>query len=269
MTRSNLTLGLALGLLGVAIFGGSLPATRVAVAGGLDPWFVTAGRALIAGLVGIAMLAARRPRLPRERLGTLVLISLCLVIGFPAALAVASVTVPSAHGGVILGLLPLTTAMGAVALAGERPSPLFWLLSIVGAGLVVAFALRDGNTEIVTGDIFIGTALLLTSVGYTLSAVMSRAIPAWQVSAWPLVLALPIAIVGFVALWPANAASVPWSAWVGLVYSGVVIQLVGYVVWNKALALGGVARVGQLQLLQPFVTFAIAALFLGEQSTRP
>jgi drug/metabolite transporter (DMT)-like permease len=264
MQTSNRTLGLILGLLAVAIFGGSLPATRAAVAGGLDPWFVTAARAGIGGVIGLALLGWWRPRVPYERMRTLALISACLVIGFPAALAIASVSVPSAHGGVILGLLPLASAVGAVAIAGERPSPAFWLLTVAGAALVVAFALRDGSVEIVTGDIFLGAAVVLTGVGYTLSAVLSRTIPGWQVSAWPLVLALPLAAVGCIAMWPAAPASIPVSAWIGVIYSGVMTQFVGYAVWNQALALGGVARIGQLQLLQPFVTFVIAAIFLGE-----
>ncbi len=265
MHRSNPSLGLILGLLGVTIFGGSLPATRIAVSGGLDPWFVTSGRALIAGLVGIGLLTIHRARVPYGELRTIVLIALTLVIGFPAALAIASQTVPAAHGGVILGLLPLATAVAAVPLAGERPSLVFWLLSIVGGGLVIAFALREGNTAIVGGDIFLGVAVALTGIGYTLSGLMARRIPGWQVSAWPLVVAFPFAIAGLVAFWPAASASIPWSAWFGVIYGGVMTQFVGYAIWNQALALGGVSRVGQLQLLQPFVTFAIAGVFLDER----
>jgi drug/metabolite transporter (DMT)-like permease len=269
MQPSNRSLGLILGLFAVVVFGGSLPATRLAVSGGLDPWFVTAARAAIGGVIGLALLLIYRPRVPYERMRTLALISACLVIGFPAALAIASVTVPSAHGGVILGLLPLATAVGAVTLAGERPSPAFWLLTIAGGALVVAFALRDGSVEIVSGDIFLGAAVVLTGIGYTLSAVMSRTVPGWQVSAWPLLLALPLALIGCWWFWPADPSTIGWPAWIGVLYSGVMTQFVGYALWNQALALGGVARIGQLQLLQPFVTFAIAACSLTRRSTRP
>ncbi len=261
MHRANPSLGLALGLFAVVLFGGSLPATRESVLY-LDPWFVTAARAAIAGVVALGLFAVRRP--PRAHAGRLVLIALCLVAGFPAAISIASVTVPSAHAGVILGLMPLTTAIAAVPLAGERPSPAFWLLSIIGAALVAAFALRDGSVSVVTGDIFLALAVTLTGIGYTLSAMMSRAMPGWQVIGWATVISLPVSGLATVLLWPANAASVPAAAWIALLYSGVVTQFLAYAVWNVALATGGVSRVGQLQLVQPFVTMAIAALFLRE-----
>jgi drug/metabolite transporter (DMT)-like permease len=264
MQPSPRTLGLVLGLVAATMFGASLPATRAAVAGGLDPWFTVAGRAVIGGLLALGMLAATRPPFPRAHVGKLVLISLCLVIGFPAALAIASLTVPSAHGGVILGLLPLATTIAAVALAGERPSAAFWGLSVIGAALVIAFALRDGSLAIVTGDIYLALAVTLTGIGYTLSGTLSRTLPGWEVIAWALAMSFPFVAVAMLVLWPANAATVPASAWIGLTYSGVFAQFVGYALWNMALARGGVARVGQLQLLQPFITILIAALFLGE-----
>jgi drug/metabolite transporter (DMT)-like permease len=264
MQPSTRTLGLVLGLIAATMFGASLPATRAAVAGGLDPWFTVAGRAVVGGVLALAMLAVTRPPFPRAHLGKLALISLFLVIGFPAALAIASLTVPSAHGGVILGLLPLATTIAAVALAGERPSLAFWGLSLVGAGLVVAFALRDGSLAVVTGDIYLALAVTLTGIGYTLSGILSRTLPGWEVIAWALALSFPFVAIAMFVLWPANAAAIPASAWIGLAYSGVFAQFVGYALWNMALARGGVARVGQLQLLQPFITLVIAALFLGE-----
>lgn len=266
MNRPHQTLGLVLGLIAVTAFGGSLPATRLAVLG-LDPWFVTAARAAIAGIVAAALIAMVRPRFPVEHLAMLVCIALFLVVGFPAALAIASVTVPSSHGGVILGLLPLSTTVGAVVLAGERPSLWFWLLSIAGALLVAAFALREGDATIVTGDIFLALAMIFTGAGYTLSGMLSRTLPAWQVIAWALALSLPPALAASIVLFPADPGAVALSAWGGLAYSGIVTQFIAYAIWNAALARGGVARIGQLQLLQPFVTFALSAAFLGETVT--
>ena len=263
MHPSKRSLGLALGLIAVVMFSGSLPATRAAVAD-LDPWFVTVARAAIGGALALGLLAVRRPSFPRAYLGRLSLIALCLVIGFPAAMAVASVTVPAAHAGVILGLLPLATAIAAVPLAGERPSLFFWVLSLIGAALVAAFALRDGDVSVVTGDIYLAVAVTLTGIGYTLSGTMARSVPGWQVIAWALVLSFPPTAVATYLLWPSDAVAVPWPAWAGLIYAGVFSQFVGYALWNAALAIGGVARVGQLQLVQPFATMAIAALLLGE-----
>jgi len=248
MPQTARSLGLVLGLIAVLMFGGSLPATRAAVAY-LDPWFVTVARAAIGGVIALGLFAIRRPPMPHVHLVRLGLVALCLVIGFPAAMAIASVTVPAAHASVILGLLPLATAVAAVPLAGERPSLFFWILSLAGAALVAAFALRDGSVAVVTGDIFLALAVTLTGIGYTLSG----SLPPTAIATW--------------SLWPADAATVPLSAWIGLVYVGVISQFVGYAFWNMALAVGGMARVGQLQLIQPFVTMGLAALLLGEAVT--
>jgi drug/metabolite transporter (DMT)-like permease len=172
--------------------------------------------------------------------------------------------VPSSHGAVILGLLPLATAIAAVPIAGERPSIWFWLLGIAGAIIVAVYALRGGDSGIVTGDAYLAVAVMLTGVGYTLSGTMARTVPGWQVIAWALVLTFPFALAAAFALWPADAASVGWRSWAGLFYGGIIVQFVAYACWNAALAIGGVARVGQLQVLQPFFTILIAAAVLGE-----
>ena len=264
MNPSNRSLGLILGIIAVIMFSGSLPANREAVAD-LSPWFVTAGRAAIGGIIAIAILAIRRPELPHGSWPRLSLIALCLVVGFPASIAVASVSVPSSHGAVVLGLLPLATAIAAVPLAGERPSIWFWMLSVAGAVLVGAYALRGGDTDIVAGDIYLLLGVLLTGIGYTLSGMLSRAMPGWEVISWALVLTFPVALVAAWIFWPAN--EVHWRSWAGLLYGGIVVQFIAYACWNAALAVGGVARVGQLQVLQPLFTIAIAALVLGRRSS--
>jgi drug/metabolite transporter (DMT)-like permease len=266
MPPRNRTLGLVLGLLAITMFGGSLPGTRAAVAY-FDPWFVTVARAAIGGVLAMATLAVQRPRFPREHIGRLTIISLTLVIGFPVMMAIATVTVPASHAAVILGLQPLGTTIGAVPFAGERPSPFFWLLSLIGAGLVIAFALRDGSVEVAMGDVFLVIAVGFTAVGYTMSGVLARTMHGVEVIAWALIIALPFTFVATFVLWPANAAGAPASAWIGLLYVGAVSQFIGYGFWNVALAIGGVARVGQVQLLQVFVAMGFSALFLGEVVT--
>jgi len=264
MRPSRDSLGLLLGIVAVVLFGGSLPATRIAVLD-LDPWFVTAARALVAGIVGVAIVAAARVPFPMVYAGRLVAVALCLVIAFPAAMAVATVTVPASHGSVVLALLPLATTLGAVVFAGERPSLGFWLLSVAGAGLVAAFALREGDVAIVLGDIVLVAGVVVCGSGYAIAATLSRTIPGWQVITWAVVISLPVALPATLLLWPTDAAAVPGAAWAGVAYGGIVSQFVAYAIWNAALAWGGVARIGQLQLLQPFVTFAIAAPLLGER----
>ncbi len=264
MHRTNVSLGLALGLLGVIIFGGSLPATRISVAG-LDPLFVTAARAAFAGLTALAALIVMRRRPPWTDVRPLFVCTFSLVLIFPLLSALALKTVPSAHGGVILALLPLTTAAAAFIFAGERPSPLFWLFAVLGSALVLAFVLRNGAVAIVAGDALLLVTVVIAAVGYAISGRLARHIPAWEVISWALVIGLPVALPAVFLLWPRDASAVPVSSWIALAYSTVMVQYVGYWAWNAGMALGGVARVGQMQLLQPFVTFVLAAIFLGER----
>lgn len=264
MPRSRESLGLVFGLVAVVLFGGSLPAARIAVLD-LDPWLVTAARALVAGIVGLLIVVVARVAFPRAYIGRLVAVAACLVIGFPAALALAVVTVPASHGSVVLALLPLATTLGAVVFAGERPSLRFWLLTLAGGALVTVFALRDGDVAIVIGDLFLVAGVLVCGSGYAIAAMLSRSLPGWQVITWAVVLSLPVALPATLILWPADAGAVPAAAWAGVAYGGIVSQFIAYAIWNAALAWGGVARIGQLQLLQPFVTFLIAAPLLGER----
>jgi drug/metabolite transporter (DMT)-like permease len=258
-------LGLLAGLTGVAIFGATLPMTRLAVAA-LDPWFVTFGRAALAGLLaGLVLLVLRRKPPPRQVWAGLGVAALCLVFGFPGFIGLGMLSVPAAHGAGVLGVLPLATAAAAALVAGERPSLLFWAFGALGALLVVTFAvLHGGAGGLATGDLFLLAAVLCTGLGYALSGVLSRGRPGWEVISWMLVGSLPVTAAA--AWWtaPASLASVPWQAWAAFLYLAVMSQYVGFFFWNAALAMGGVARIGQLQLLQPFVSIAVAALMLGE-----
>ena len=171
---------------------------------------------------------------------------------------------PSAHGGVILGLLPIATAVAAVFVAGERPSLFFWMMSLLGAALVVAFSLRDGGLVPAPADLLLIVAVGVCGTGYAFAGTLSRRMPGWEVISWAVVLGLPVLAPLTFVLWPEDAAAAPWPSWAGLAYVAFVSQYLGFWLWNSALATGGVARIGQLQLLQPFATLAIAALVLGE-----
>ncbi len=263
MRNKHPLLGLLLGFLAVALFGASPPATRAAVVV-FDPFFVTAARGAAAGLLALSVLTVMRRAIPWRDLPMLALIALLLVIGFPVMMAIALTSLPSAHGGVILGLLPIATAVAAVFVAGERPSLFFWIMSLLGAAIVVAFSLRDGGIVPSPADLLLMVAVGVCGTGYALAGTLSRRMPGWEVISWATVVSLPLLLPITFVLWPENAAAAPWSAWVGLAYVALVSQYLGFWLWNTALATGGVARIGQLQLLQPFATLAIAAAVLGE-----
>jgi drug/metabolite transporter (DMT)-like permease len=257
--------GIALGLAGVVLFGGTLPATRLSVAA-IDPLFLTAARATIAGLAGLAVLVAlRRPAPPRDLWGALILTGLCTIGGFPVFTALAMLSVPAAHGGVVLGILPLATAAAAALVAHERPSGGFWLVSLVGAIIVLAFVLsRPQARAFALGDLFLLGTVLSGAFGYALSGRLSLRMPGWEVVSWQVAAFLPLAVIATLALWPNDLAAIPLQAWAGLAYVGLVSQYFAFFVFNAAMAAGGVARIGQLMLLQPFVIVVLAALINGE-----
>lgn len=261
------TAGLWYGLLGVLSFSLTLPATRVAVAA-LDPTIVGLGRALLAAAVGSLLLVLTRQRRPtRAELRGLVVVAAGVVFGFPLLSAWALRQVPAAHGAIIIGLLPLATALVATVRGGERPSALFWLAGIVGSGAVIGFAASGGADGFQAADIALLGAVAAGAVGYAEGGRLARTLGGWQVICWALLLAAPLACVPVsVAVWQ-HGVSAPLNAWLCFLYVALVSQLLGFFAWYHGLALGGVARVSQLQLLQPFFTLVASALLLHEQIT--
>ena len=253
------------GFVGVAIFSGSLPATRVAVHD-FAPLFLTTARATIAGLAAIALLVLLRQKWPvRAQLGSLALVALGCVVGFPLLTALALESITSSRATIFIGLLPLSTALFGVWRGGERPRPGFWLFSLAGALAVALFALNRGGSEGGTGDGLMIAAVLVCGLGYAEGARLSRDLGGWQVISYALALALPLMLP--LTLWwqPAGLTQIGWPAIAGLVYVALFSSLIGFVFWYRGLAEGGIAVIAQLQLLQPFLSLALAVLVLHEQ----
>lgn len=252
------------GLLGVLIFSGSLPATRVAI-GGFSPLFLTSARAVIAALLGAALLVALRQARPRAGdIASLSIVSLGVVVGFPLLTALALQHVGAAHSIVFIGLLPLATAVFGVLRGGERPRPPFWLFSVLGSAAVAGFALTQSGPTSLEGDLLMIAAILLCGLGYAEGGVLSRRLGGWQVISWSLLLSAPVMALIAILTWPESFGRVTAPEWLGLGYVSIFSMLVGFVFWYRGLALGGIAGVGQLQLLQPFFGLALAAILLGE-----
>jgi drug/metabolite transporter (DMT)-like permease len=265
MTTKQETTGMLLGTLGVAIFSLTLPATRAAVAY-FDPFLVAAGRAVVAGVLAALVLLITRSRLPRgNEWMQLGFIALGVVFGFPFFTTWAMQHVASAHGAVVLALLPLATALAAALVAHERPSRGFWIVATIGSVVVVAFALRQGGGSLHGADIALIAAIVAAALGYALGAKLSASMGGWQTISWAIVVCLPINVLIAGMNFSTNLQAAPTSAWLGFIYVSVFSMYVGFFPWYKGLALGGIARVGQTQLLQPFFTFAGAALLLNEK----
>ena len=259
----NENIGYLLGLVAVAAFAITLPATRVAVRA-LDPVFVGLGRAVGAALLGAAYLFLTRQRFPtREETKGLVIVAAGVVVGFPLLTAWAMRYVDASHGGVVLGILPLATVAAGVVLSGERPSARFWFLALLGAALVVGYSLTRAGGNLQWADLALFGAVVSAGVGYAEGARLSRSMGGFQVISWALVLSAPVLIVPVVLSAP-SSLNVPLESWVGFAYVMVISQFLGFIPWYHGLALGGIAKVSQTQLLQPFLTIVASAFLLGE-----
>lgn len=234
--------GLLWGLVGVLAFSFTLPFTRVAV-GGLSPLLIGSGRAVIAALLAIAALAITRQRLPVGRQWVrLLVVAGGIVVGFPLLTSFALVTAPASHGAVVIALLPAATAVLAVLRAGERPPLSFWVLAAIGAVAALGFASIQGGGfgQLGLADLLLFGAVVAAAIGYAEGGLLARELGAWQTVSW--------AAFGYLA---------------------VVSMFLGFFAWYHGLAIGPMAQVSQVQLVQPVLSITWAALFLGEELTVP
>jgi drug/metabolite transporter (DMT)-like permease len=268
MPMSNEQQGVLWGIVGVAAFSLTLPMTRVAVPEMGVP-FVMLGRAAGAGLIAALILLATRQSWPaRSDWRPLLITGAGVVIGFPLLTTIAMSMLPASKGAVVVALLPLSTAIGGVLVAGERPSAGFWVASVAGTMAVLAFLFLGTGPSIGVADLALLAAVVAAAIGYAFGGHLAARLGGWQTICWTLVFALPLILIvsAMMALRPTaafpNAAS--WQAWSAFAYVTLVSQLTGFFAWYRGLALGGIARVSQTQLLQLFFSLLAAAALLGE-----
>lgn len=271
-----------LGLLGIVIFSATLPLTKLAVGLGtapqLSPWFVTFGRAAVAGVLSVVYLSVHCLRgatvLPtRQQCGLLACTALGVVIGFPLFSSLALQTVPSTHGAVVTGLLPLATAVVAALWFRQRPSLAFWACALLGTLLVLGFmALRSvdsaGRPELHLADVFLLFAIASAALGYVAGARLTPALGAEQVICWALVVSLPVTVPLAWITAPVDVYAIESARWWAFAYLAVFSMWLGFFAWYRGLALGGAVRVSQVQLVQPFLSMLLAAALLGESLDR-
>lgn len=269
-SRENL--GMALGLLAVAAFALTLPITRY-LTNYLSVWEIGLGRTTVAAAAAVAILAATRQPLPSwSDTKKLMITATGISFGFPLLTALGMETVPASHGGIVLGGLPLATAIIGCFLAGERPSLKFWLVALLGFGLVVLFSAINhrGSLDLnfYVGDLALVGAVLMAGLGYAQGGVLARTLGGWQVICWTLTVSLPLVLLVVVPMSNiADFQAMPATGWAAFLFLALVNSLIGFFFWYRGLALGGIARVSQIQLLQPFLTFLFAVLFLGETAS--
>lgn len=266
------TLGMWLGVIGVALFAITLPMTRLATgtqgAPQLSPWFVTLGRAALAGILStVFLLATRSPRPASHQWKPLGMAVLGNVIGYPLLLGYALRVVTASHAAVVTALLPLVTAAVAAWVLHQRARLGFWLCAIAGSLLVVLFSVLRASQGghgfgFEWADLLLVGAVVAASFGYIYGAQVTPSLGAERVICWVCAMALPVTLPATLALWPAEPIAT--SAWLGFVYVGVFSMWIGFFAWYRGLALGGALRVSQTQLLQPFLSILASIPLLGE-----
>ena len=259
------TNGLLLGIIGVTIFGLTLPVTRFII-NDLDPMFIALGRASFAAVLAAVLLLVTKQSLPTlSQVKALVIVALGVVIGFPLMSAWAMQSLPASHGGVVLGVLPLATAAAGRLVSDERPSLSFWLIGILGSTLVIVYSLLEGGGNFALGDIALLGAIISAAFGYAFGGKLAKEIGGWQVICWALLISLPFIIIPTINTLPESPSSLSAPIILAFLYLALMSQFFGFFIWYKAMAIGGIARVSQVQLLQPFVTIIASSLLLMEQ----
>jgi drug/metabolite transporter (DMT)-like permease len=261
----NETKGMLIGLVGVGIFALTLPASKLAVEV-FNPAFVSFGRALIAGLAGLGYIIITKAPIPSwQIIRKIFLIIIGIVICFPYLMTLAMANGSSSHGGIILGFMPLLTTIFGVVRHKERPSKGFWLASLLGTGLVLTYALIQGAGSFSYMDFLLMTATIFSALGYAEGAELSRLMSPKLVISWAVVIALPInAAVTYLTFEP-NYLNVSSMYWQSLLFLGLFSMYIGFFFWYEGLSIGGISRVSQVQLTQPFITLIFANLILSEK----
>ena len=258
--------GLAWGLVGVVAFSLTLPMTRIAL-GGLSPLFIGAGRAVVAAALAAAcLLATRQPRPVRRQWWRLAVVAGGVVAGFPLLTSFALTQVSAGHGAVVIAVLPAATAVMTAVRGHERPPLAFWLAAAAGALAALVFAsLQSGGLgSLHWADVLLFAAVVLAAIGYAEGGLLARELGAWQTISWALVLCLPLMLALAVVAARRETPHGSAAEWASFAYLGAVSMFLGFVAWYRGLAIGPMARVSQVQLVQPVLTMGWAALLLGE-----
>jgi drug/metabolite transporter (DMT)-like permease len=261
--------GLGWGLLGVVAFSFTVPFTRVAV-GGLAPLFIGSGRAVVAAILALVALLATRQRRPRgPQWVRLAVVGAGVVVGFPLLTSYALTTVPAAHSAVVIGLLPAATAVLAVLRGHERPPRAFWIAAALGAAAAVTFASAQGGNlgGLHWADLLLFGAVLSAAIGYAEGGLLARELGAWQTVSWALVLCAPLMLgLTLLSAYRESPQATPGQG-AAFAYLAVISMFLGFFAWYRGLALGPMAQVSQVQLVQPVLGISWATLLLGEHLT--
>ncbi|GGS68722.1 DMT family transporter [Streptomyces violaceus] len=262
--RDRPGLGILQAALGVIAFSLTFPATAWGLEG-FGPWSLVAVRSVLAAVIaGGCLLGLRVPLPARRHWPGLAVVGAGVVLGFPLLTTLALQTSTTAHAAVVVGLLPLTTALCSALRVGTRPSRTFWTAALAGAAAVLAFTVQQSGGALSTADLYLFAALLVCAAGYTEGGRLARVMPGWHVIGWALVLCLPLTVPMAALALAQEPVRLTAHSVTGLLWVAVGSQFVGLVVWYRGMASIGIPKASQLQLAQPLLTLVWSVLLLGE-----
>ncbi|MFB7086316.1 DMT family transporter [Streptomyces sp. NPDC056296] len=261
------SLGTLQAALGVVAFSLTFPATAWGLEG-FGPWSLIAVRSILAAMIAGGCLLGLRVALPERRhwFG-LAVVGGGVVLGFPLLTTLALQTSTTAHAAVVVGLLPLTTALLSALRLGTRPSRTFWIAALAGAAAVLAFTVQQSGGALTTADAYLFAALLVCAAGYTEGGRLARVMPGWQVIGWALVLCVPLTVPMAAVALSFEPVHLTAHSVTGLLWVAAGSQFLGLVVWYRGMAAIGIPKASQLQLAQPLLTLVWSVLLLGEHLT--
>ena len=267
MNLSIETKGMLIGFVGISIFSLTLPFTQMAV-NEMSPFFVAFARASIAGICALILLIFTKSKFPNKiQIRRLLIIVIGVIYGFPIFTSIAMKTLPSSHSGIVLGILPLAMSLFAAIKYKEKPSSSFWMISIFGTFIVISYTFIDNNGSLMIEDLWLLFAILFAAIGYSEGGTLAKEMGSIGVISWALVISLPINLFASYLFYEINYASISFQAIISLTYVGLFSMFIGFFFWYKGIAIGGISRVGQVQLIQPFLTIVGAYFLTNEKIT--
>ena len=267
MNLSIETKGMLIGFVGISIFSLTLPFTQMAV-NEMSPFFVAFARASIAGICALILLIFTKSKFPNKiQIRRLIIIVIGVIYGFPIFTSIAMKTLPSSHSGIVLGILPLAMSLFAAIKYKEKPSSSFWMISIFGTFIVISYTFIDNNGSLMIEDLWLLFAILFAAIGYSEGGTLAKEMGSIGVISWALVISLPINLFASYLFYEINYTSISFQAIISLTYVGLFSMFIGFFFWYKGIAIGGISRVGQVQLIQPFLTIVGAYFLTNEKVT--
>ena len=267
MNLSIETKGMLIGFVGISIFSLTLPFTQMAVYE-MSPFFVAFARASIAGICALILLIFTKSKFPNKiQIRRLIIIVIGVIYGFPIFTSIAMKTLPSSHSGIVLGILPLAMSLFAAIKYKEKPSSSFWIISIFGTFIVISYTFMDNNGSLMIEDLWLLFAILFAAIGYSEGGKLAKEMGSIGVISWALVISLPINLFASYLFYEINYTSISFQAIISLTYVGLFSMFIGFFFWYKGIAIGGISRVGQVQLIQPFLTIVGAYFLTNEKIT--